>query len=175
MSERRKRGIVDYAKDFALAALICLFVLIFLFQPFRVEGVSMTPYFSDRDRIIVNKMSYRVGDIERGDVVVFWFPEDTTKSFVKRVVGLPGDLVEIRRGVVFVNGARIDEPYVERTSRYVEDRPPVSVRRGYYYVLGDHREKSFDSRFWGLVPERYIYGEVVLSYWPPDHARLLSD
>ena len=127
------------------------------------------------DRIIVNKLSYRLGTIDRGNVVVFWYPEDTTKSFVKRVVGLPGDLVEIRRGVVFVNGAQIDEPYVDSTHRHVEDRPPVSVRRGYYYVLGDHRGKSFDSRFWGLVPERYIYGKVVMAYWPLSHARLLPN
>ena len=99
-------------------------------------------------------------------MVVFWFPEDPEKSFIKRVIGLPGDEIEIRQGEVWLNGDRFEEPYVGADFRFTEDRAPVRVRSGYYYVLGDHRGKSFDSRFWGLVPERYIYGKVVLSYWP---------
>jgi len=162
----RKAVVVSLAKDFALAGLLCLFVLVFLLQPFRVEGVSMMPHFSDRDRIIVNKFTYRISDIEHGDVVVFWFPEDPRKSFIKRVIGLPGDEVEIRHGEVWRNGEILSEPYLGEDFRFEEDRPAVRVRSGYYYVLGDHRGKSFDSRFWGLVPERYIYGKVVLSYWP---------
>ena len=129
----------------------------------------MLPKFADSDRIIVNKLSYRLGEIQRGDVVVFWFPEDPAKSFIKRVIGLPGDRVEIRHGEVLVNGEAIAEPYVPEDYRVDEDRPATMVRRGYYYVLGDHRGRSYDSRLWGLVPERYIYGKVVFAYWPPSH------
>jgi signal peptidase I len=162
------------AKDCALAGLLALFILVFLFQPFRVEGVSMLPRFADRDRIIVNKLSYRVGAIARGDVVVFWFPEDPGKSFIKRVIGLPGDAIEIREGVVYVNGERLPEPYLAAEERMIEDRPAVRVGPGDYYVSGDHRGRSYDSRLWGLVPQRYIYGKVVLSYWPPDHIGLVA-
>jgi signal peptidase I len=166
---------VATAKDFALAGLLIVFVLVFLFQPFRVEGESMLPQFAEHDRIIVNKLSYRFGDIRRGDVVVFWFPEDPDKSFIKRVIGLPGDRVEILRGEVYVNGERIEEPYLSNRFRLLEDRLPVTVTKGYYYLLGDHRSKSYDSRLWGLVPERYIYGKVVFSYWPPGHAGFVDD
>lgn len=164
--------LLSFVKDFTLAVLFALFVLVFLYQPFRVEGVSMLPHFADRDRIIVNKLSYRLGEIERGDVVVFWYPEDPDKSFIKRVIGIPGDTIEIRSGAVYRNGEPLDEPYVREDFRTHESRPSVAVKRGYYYVLGDHRSKSFDSRFWGLVPQRYIYGKVVLSYWPPEHLSL---
>jgi len=171
----RFRWLIGVAKDLALAALLALFILVFLFQPFRVEGVSMMPRFTDRERVIVDKLSYRLGDIRRGDVVVFWFPEEPSKSFIKRVVGLPGDRVEIRRGVVFLNGVPLTEPYRFGPPRAREERPEVVVAPGYYYVLGDHRDRSFDSRFWGLVPERYIYGKVVLSYWPPERIGLVGD
>lgn len=171
----RPRFLVTLIKDFALAALLFVFVLVFLFQPFRVVGVSMLPEFSPSDRIIVNKLSYRLGDIQRGDVVVFYYPEEPSTSFIKRVIGLPGDRVAIVEGEVYVNDQRLSEPYLEQSFRVVENRDEVEVRRGFYYVLGDHRGESFDSRFWGLVPERYIYGKVVLSYWPPEHVRVISE
>jgi signal peptidase I len=163
-----------WLRDAVLAALLGLFVLVFLFQPFRVEGVSMLPGLRDRDRIIVSKLSYRLGAIERGDVVVFWFPDDPSKSFVKRVIGLPGDVVEIRDGAVLVNGRRLSEPWLRDDYRLRESRPPVEVEPGFYYVLGDHRSHSFDSRLWGLVPERYINGKVVLAYWPPERAGVVG-
>ncbi len=166
-----RRTALGFCKDFALAGLLSLFVLVFLFQPFRVEGVSMLPQFSDRDRIIVNKLSYRLGEISHGDVVVFWFPEDPEKSFIKRVIGVPGDVIEIKQGSLYVNGRALDEPYVPAEFRTSECRPPVVVSPGYYYVLGDHRSNSFDSRRWGLVPQKYIFGKVVFSYWPIGHMR----
>ena len=159
--------LVSLAKDCALAGLFFLFVIVFLFQPFRVEGVSMAPRLHDHERIIVNKFSYRVGEIEHGDVVVFWFPEDPEKSFIKRVIGVPGDRVEIHHGQVWVNGLAIAEPYVPDEYRPAEDRGAVMVKKGYYYVLGDHRSQSYDSRAWGLVPQRYIFGKAVFRYWPP--------
>ena len=168
------RVLAGLAKDFALALLLALFVLVFLFQPFRVDGESMLPRLEDHERIIVNKLSYRLGEIRRGDVVVFWFTADSSKSFVKRVVGLPGEMVEIREGRVQINGRLLRESYVPEEFRLREDHPPLLVNRGYYYVLGDHRTKSYDSRAWGLVPERYIYGKAILTYWPPRRVGLVE-
>jgi signal peptidase I len=126
----------------------------------------MEPLLRDGDRIIVNKLVYRVGTIHRGDVVVFWYPRDPSVSFIKRVVGLPGDQVEIRAGRVFVNGAPIREPYLPEGFRDVDSQTKTEVRRGHYFVLGDHRRSSNDSRSWGQVPEKYIYGRAAFRFWP---------
>ena len=102
----------------------------------------------------------------RGDVVVFWYPRDPAVSFIKRVVGLPGDLVEIRAGQLLVNGLPAREGYLPESFRDGDSYPPTEVRKGYYFVLGDHRRSSNDSRSWGEVPERYIYGRAVFRFWP---------
>jgi signal peptidase I len=135
-------------------------------QAFRVQGASMLPLLGDDERIIVNKFVYRFEPIARGDVVVFWYPRDPSVSFIKRVVGLPGDVVEIRRGVLYVNGRRVEEDYVDRRYRDDKSYPPVEVRKAHFYVLGDHRKSSNDSRNWGDVPERYIYGKALFRFWP---------
>jgi signal peptidase I len=128
----------------------------------------MAPELVDGERILVNKFLYRVKSIERGDVVVFWYPEDPDVSFIKRVVGLPRDRIEINSGVVFVNGEPVREPYV--MAEFADDRsyPPREVRAGHYFVLGDNRQGSNDSRSWGVVPERYIYGKAFFRIWPLD-------
>jgi len=135
-------------------------------QAFRVQGTSMLPILEDGERIIVNKFVYRFHPIGRGDVVVFWFPRDPSVSFIKRVIGLPGDIVEIRAGKVYVNHAALEEGYVDPRFRDDQSYPPVEVRKGYYYVLGDHRNSSNDSRSWGEVPEKYIYGRAIYRFWP---------
>jgi signal peptidase I len=146
--------------------LFCFFLITFVAQAFRVQGTSMLPVLEDGERIIVNKFTYRFHAIERGDVVVFWFPRDPTVSFIKRVVGLPGDSVEVRAGTVYVNSQPLKEDYVEAKFRDDESYSPVDIRRGFYYVLGDHRNSSNDSRSWGEVPEKYIYGRAVFRFWP---------
>lgn len=146
--------------------LFCFFLITFVAQAFRVQGASMLPLLEDNERIIVNKFGYRFHPIERGDVVVFWYPKDPSVSFIKRVVGRPGDQVEIRHGAVFVNGQKLKEDYVRMTFRDDETYAPVQVPPGYYYVLGDHRNSSNDSRSWGEVPEKYIYGKALLRFWP---------
>ena len=105
--------------------------------------------------------------MERGDTVVFRFPADPTKSFIKRVVGLPGDVVEIRSGQVLVNGAPLAEPYVPEEYRDHVSVGQVKVPADHYYVLGDHRSSSNDSRTWGALPGEAIYGKAVFAYWPP--------
>jgi signal peptidase I len=146
--------------------LFCFFLITFVAQAFRVQGTSMLPMLEDGERIIVNKFLYRFHAIERGDVVVFWYPRDPSVSFIKRVVGLPGDVIEVRAGTVYVNGQPLKEDYVDAKFRDDESYSAVDVRRGYYYVLGDHRNSSNDSRSWGEVPEKYIYGRAVFRFWP---------
>jgi signal peptidase I len=111
--------------------------------------------------------------VQRGDTVVFWFPGDPSKSYIKRVIGVPGDMVEVRNGVVYVNGSRLAETYVPPEYRDHSIMPPERVPEDQYFVLGDHRSSSNDSRAWGMVPRRYIYGKAVFVYWPPDKVGVL--
>lgn len=160
------KALLELLHDLSVAALFCFFLIAFVAQAFRVQGTSMQPLLADGERIIVNKFVYRFHPIDRGDVVVFWYPREPQISFIKRVVGLPGDVVELRRGVLYVNGQRLDEGYLAEQYRDADNYPPSEVRKGYYFVLGDHRNSSNDSRTWGEVPERYIYGKAVYRFWP---------
>ena len=123
----------------------------------------------DQERIFINKFVYRFEEIERGDVVVFWYPLDRSKSFIKRIVGLPEDTVEIRNGQVYVNGKLLAEPYVPADAADFGTLAPVRVPKGEYFVMGDHRTSSNDSRIFGPVPRKFIYGKAVFAYWPVDH------
>jgi signal peptidase I len=165
---KRSVGTIQWLRDLVLSVLIALVVILFLYQPVRVEGTSMMPSLVDQERIFINKFSYRFGltPINKGDTVVFLFPGDTTKSYIKRVIGTPGDTVEISRGRVFVNNEEIAEPYVPEEYRDNISVEKLTVPLGEYFVLGDHRSSSNDSRTWGTVGRRYIYGKAVFSYWP---------
>jgi signal peptidase I len=148
--------------------LIAVGIILFLYQPVKVEGTSMMPALSDQERIFINKFTYRFGleNIQRGDMVVFLSPGDTSKSYIKRVIGVPGDIVEVRDGNVFRNGDLLQETYVPVEFRDRISTPPVRVAPGQYYVMGDHRSASNDSRSWGTVPRDFIYGKAVFIYWP---------
>jgi signal peptidase I len=159
----------SWFRDILFAFAIAIFIVIFVVQPVKVEGTSMQPQLSDQDRIFVNRFIYRFANIRRGDVVVFWYPRDRSKSFIKRVLGLPGDEVEIRDGVVYINGARLSEPYLNPEFRDHKSLPKVVVPPGQYFVLGDHRNSSNDSRSWGFVAQPLIYGKAIFSYWPFAH------
>ena len=163
----RFQSLVDLLHDLAIAVVVCVLLITYVVQAFKVQGTSMSPELKDGERILVNKFLYYFGEIERGDVVVFWYPEDPQLSFIKRVVALPGETVEIRSGAVFVNGRLIDEPYVSGANADLRSFPPHEVRPGHFFVLGDNRKGSNDSRSWGLVPERYVYGKAFLRIWPP--------
>ena len=157
------------------AATLMLIALVFVAQPVKVEGTSMLPRLHDGERIFVNKLIYYgLPEIERGDIVVFWFPDDPTKSYIKRVIGLPGETVQMRAGRVFVNGKELQEPYLDPTLNVSpDDHPPVYVKPHYYFVMGDNRDNSSDSRSWGLVPEKYIYGKALFRYWPLSKASFI--
>ena len=163
-----------WLKDILLAVVIAFLMVVFLYQPVKVEGTSMQPELLDQERIFVNKFVYHFEEIHRGDIVVFWYPKDPSKSFIKRVLGVPGDLVSIRDGQVYINGQLVEERYVPRGYQDADSYPPVRVRDGHYYVLGDHRNASNDSRSWGLVPRKYIYGKAVFRYWPVEKAGFLE-
>lgn len=158
-----------WTRDLLIAIGLALVIIVFLYQPVKVEGTSMAPLLSDQERIFINKFVYRFEPIQRGDVVVFWYPLDRSKSFIKRVVGLPGETVEIRQGAVYVNNKAVPEPYVPPQYEDLSDFGPVRVPEDKYFVMGDHRISSNDSRVFGPVASRFIYGRAVFAYWPVDH------
>jgi signal peptidase I len=157
-----------WMRDLLLSVVIAIVVILFLYQPVKVEGTSMMPALQDQERIFINKFVYRFGfgKIERGDMVVFWYPNDPTKSYIKRVIGLPGDTVEVNDGTVLVNGKAVEERYVPDEYRDHQSSAPMKVPGDNYFVLGDHRSSSNDSRAWGTVPSNLIYGKAVFVYWP---------
>jgi len=163
-----------WTRDLLIAIGLALVIIVFLYQPVKVEGTSMAPLLSDQERIFINKFVYRFEPIQRGDVVVFWYPLDHSKSFIKRVVGLPGESVEIRQGAVYVDGNIVPEPYVPPQYEDLSDFGPVRVPKDSYFVMGDHRISSNDSRVFGSVASQFIYGRAVFAYWPVDHFGSLS-
>ena len=156
----------DLLHDVSITVLFCFFIVTFVAQPVRVQGASMQPRIEDNERILVNKFIYRFQGVERGDVVVFYYPREPSVSYIKRVIGLPGDRVEIRAGSVLVNGATLEEPYLLSEYRDRYDMPEATVERGHFFVMGDHRSSSMDSRSFGSVPEKYVYGKAAFCVWP---------
>ncbi len=160
-------------RDVLLIIPIFILIGVFVVQPVIVEGTSMLPVLHDGERLLVNKLvyykiqKYSWGHIKRGDIVVFWYPKDPNKSFVKRVIGLPGETIEIRNGIVYINGRRLYEKYLEPTYNHSTfNFPPKKIEEHHYFVMGDNRDNSSDSRYWGLVPEKYIYGKAFFRFWP---------
>lgn len=164
---------LSWSRDILLSVFASVFIILFLYQPVRVEGTSMVPMLQDQDRLFINKLAYHVGDVQRGDVVVFRYPRDQTKSYIKRVIALPGDTIRIDHGRVYVNGAHLSEPYVP--TRYQDDRslPKMKVPADEYFVMGDHRSISSDSRDFGPVAKPLIYGRASFVYWPFDQAGMV--
>lgn len=157
-----------WLRDLVISLAISAFIIVFLYQPVKVEGTSMMPSLDDQERIFINKFVYRIEPIQRGDIIVFRYPRDPQKSFIKRVIGVAGDHVRIVDGRVLLNGKTLVEDYVP--SAYQDDRSysEVVVPSNSYFVLGDHRSLSNDSRDFGPVDESYIYGKAVFGYWPVD-------
>jgi signal peptidase I len=167
----RASGVLhSWLRDLVVSVVVSAFIIIFLYQPVRVEGTSMLPVLEDQDRLFINKLAYRVGEIHRGDVVVFLYPHDHEKSYIKRVIALPGDTLRIDHGLVYVNGSRVKESYVP--NRFEDDRsqPEMTVPLHEYFVMGDHRSISSDSRDFGPVDRELIYGKAAFVYWPMDQA-----
>lgn len=164
--QKRAFSVSAWLRDLLIAVAVSFLIITFLYQPVRVEGTSMMPELRNQERLFINKFEYRFEPIHRGDVVVFHYPLDPAKSYIKRVIALPGDDLRINDGQVFVNGKKLAEPYVPR--RYRDDRsyPNTVLGPHQYFVMGDHRLISSDSRDFGPVARKFIYGKAVFIYWP---------
>lgn len=187
---KNKSTLREYAEAIGMALLLALFIRTFIVQAFKIPSGSMIPTLQIGDHILVNKLAYGVRipiwghylvdfkKAQRGDVIVFIFPEDRSKDFIKRVIGVAGDTVEIRGKKVYVNGQRIDDPH----ARFEGDDPqsiglgsrddygPIKVAENHLFVMGDNRDRSYDSRFWGFVNLDDVRGKAFLIYWSWDGA-----
>ena len=167
-----KDELVAWFKTLFSAAVYATLIVTFGFQVARVEGQSMAPTLADQDRLIVNKFAYRLGAPRRSDIVMLYYPLNPDKSFVKRVIAEEGDEVRIVDGRVYVNDVPVPDEFVPPEYRSHDDFGPTRIQEGYYFVMGDHRNNSSDSRHWGFVPKKYIIGKVQLRWWPLPHARM---
>ena len=162
-----------WMRDVLVSVAASFMIITFLYQPVRVEGTSMQPELRDQDRLFINKFAYRFENISRGDVVVFHYPRDPEKSYIKLVIALPGDTLRIDDGRVYVNGQRIEESYVPRRYRDGRSMPEIVIPQGDYFVMGDHRSISSDSRDFGPVDRQLIYGKAAFIYWPADNMGII--
>jgi signal peptidase I len=161
-----------WVRTLASAAVYATLIVTFGFQVARVEGQSMAPTLADQDRLIVNKLRYRLTAPQRGDIVMLYYPLNPDKSFVKRVIAEEGDTVRVVDGRVYVNDVPMRDDFVPAEYRSHDDWGPQVIPEGYYFVMGDHRNNSSDSRHWGFVPKKYIIGKVQVRWWPVPHARV---
>ena len=152
--------------------LIIFLVIRFAIQSYRISGVSMLPGLQSEEYVLVNKMAYLFHEPERGDVIVFHYPLDTSEDFIKRVIGLPGDTVTLDSSTVQVNGVALKEPYISQA--YNPAGKTIKVPANDYFVLGDNRPYSDDSRYWGFVPQNDLVGKAVLVYWPFNNWQLIN-
>ena len=164
--------IVSALQTLVSAAVYATLIVTFGFQVARVDGQSMAPTLEDHDRLIVNKLVYEVGEPRPGDIVMLYYPLNPEKMFVKRVIAKEGDTVRIVDGRVYVNDQPLHDDYVAAEFRSHDDWGPQVVQQGYYFVMGDHRNNSSDSRHWGFVPKKYIVGKVKVRWWPIQDARI---
>jgi signal peptidase I len=169
----RALGLSAWVRDLIISIGISFFFIIFLYEPVKVEGTSMLPGLQDQERIFINKFVYRWEPISRGDIVVFRYPRDTSKSFIKRVIAVGGDRIVIDKGRVYLNGRLLREPYVPREYVDMRSTNEIVVPDGEFFVMGDHRSMSDDSRDFGPVDDTYITGKAVFVYWPMDKLGLL--
>jgi len=170
--QRMGREVVAAVQTLISAAVYATLIVTFGFQVARVDGLSMAPTLEDRDRLIVNKLVYELGDPRPGDIVMLYYPLNPEKMFVKRVIAREGDTVRIVDGRVYVNDVPLHDDYVPQEFRSHDDWGPQVIQQGYYFVMGDHRNNSSDSRHWGPVPKKYIVGKVKVRWWPLQDARI---
>ena len=154
-----------------ILAVILYFGINALSARVRVDGFSMNPTLQNGEYILVNRLAYKTGQPNRGDIIVFRLPGDETQDLIKRVIGLPGDTVHVSDGVVTINGARLEEPYIAQDPLYFGE---WTIPEDYLFVLGDNRNDSRDSHQWGLLPLENVIGKSVLIYWPPDDWKIIN-
>ena len=162
----------DLLESVILAVVLAALLRMFVIQPFYIPSASMEPTLLINDRIIVSMLAYRFHAPQRGDVIVFRYPKDPSRDFIKRLIALPGETVEVRNNTVIINGVRLAEPYLP--SEVMADYGPYQVPQGCYFMMGDNRNNSDDSRDWGPLPQKNIIGKAFLIYWPPGRMRLIK-
>jgi len=171
--DRPRRILYSWIRDLFFSVIVSLFIILFVYQPVKVEGGSMEPGLEDQERIFINKLVYRLEAIERGDIIVFRYPRDQRKNFIKRVIGLPGDRVRVTNGRVYLNGMLTQEPYVPELYQDSRSSAEIVIPSDSYFVMGDHRTMSNDSRDFGPVARDLIYGKAVFGYWPVERVGVL--
>lgn len=164
--------VLDFIETIVVSLAIFAVVYLFLFQPHQVDGRSMEPNFHNGEYILTDKVSYRLHEPNRGDVVVFHSPQDERVDFIKRIVAIPGDTLEVRAGYTYLNGNKLEETYINdpgkvAPGKFIKEGQKVSVSSGEYVVMGDNRLHSSDSREWGYVPKANVVGRAFFRYWPP--------
>ncbi len=168
---RARQNLFEVAKTLLVAFLLAQLIMVSVAQAFQVEQSSMEPTLHPRDRVLVTKFIYRLREPMRGDVVVLRYPRNTQRNYIKRVVGLPGEKIQIKKGILYANGERVQEAYLD--ADIVGDYGPVTVPEDSVIVMGDNRNNSEDSRAFGAVKQNLIVGQAVLIYWPIPRVRLL--
>lgn len=171
----------EVVQTFLLAGAVFLVIYLFLFRPFQVSGSSMYPNLQDQEYVITNIVGLRFGDLKRGDVVVFQSPVEKDKDFIKRVIGVSGDEIMVKEGDVYVNGEKIDQSNFlsgdvkTYPGAFLQEGQPVTVPDQHYFVMGDNRGNSSDSREWGFVKKEEIVGQTFVIYWPPNQAKIIQN
>lgn len=164
---KKKRPVfVEIIESVAIAVLLAVVIRYFIFEPFYIPSGSMEPTLQENDRIIVSKFNYYFQETKRGDIIVFKYPRDTKRNFVKRVIAVGGETMAVKSSRLYINGQPVAEDYLPPGLRF-SDFGPVEVPAGYYFMMGDNRNNSDDSRVWGLLPENLIVGKALVLYWPP--------
>ena len=164
-----KEELWEWVKSLVIAFIMAMFIRTFFFQAFKIPSSSMHPTLQIGDHLIANKLIYRLREPKRGEIIIFRFPDNTKRDFVKRLVGLPGEKVEIFGGQIYINGKAVDDNRIN--GRYYfnnERKPETTVPLDSYFVLGDNSANSYDSRYWGFVPHKYLLGKALFIYWPPN-------
>jgi signal peptidase I len=169
----------DLIQTLVIAGAIFVVIYAFLFRPYQVNGHSMDPTFQDGEYVLTNLISVRLGQIHRGDVIVFVAPPDKEKDYIKRLIGLPGDTIKVSGGNVYLNGKKLDQTFLPSNVKtfggaFLQENTQVVVPQGEYFVMGDNREFSSDSREWGFVTQKELIGKSFLVYWPLNHFRIVK-
>lgn len=179
MFKRLGAFFLDILEVIVLAVAIFLFVYLLILQPHKIRGASMDPNFPDGEYLLTDKVSYRFGEPKRGDVIVFKAPPTPDEEFIKRIIGLPGDKVSVKNGKVYINEKLLEEQYLDPSlytsaGNFPVEDGTITVPQDEYFVLGDNRDHSSDSRAWGFVPKKKITGRAWLVYWPPKSAGVVQ-
>lgn len=163
----------EVAESVIVAVVLAFVIRFFLFQPFFIPSGSMEPTLKKGDRIVVNKITYRFSEPKRGDIIVFKYPVNPKRDFIKRLIGLPGETLEVKNNQVYIDGKVLEQSFLPKNLTYRSNFGPVKIPEKQYFMMGDNRNNSEDSRFWGNLPEKNIVGKAMFIYWPFDRAKQL--